>query len=166
MINRRYKSFDRVIYPAIASFRFAFLSAIGIYPGFRKFLYGFYEKFAFGHPGGFKNKEMTLKAYHAWNERVHAVIPADRLLVFKVTEGWDPLCKFLGVPKPSEPFPHANDTESLVAGRRASSRAANLLMAIIALVISWIARRLGLSKPLAVLIFSPAVVAALLPIDW
>ncbi len=33
------------------------------------------------------------------------VIPADRLLVFNVAEGWDPLCQFLEVPVPDTPFP-------------------------------------------------------------
>lgn len=26
-----------------------------------------------------------------------------------LSEGWEPLCGFLGVPVPSEPFPRAND---------------------------------------------------------
>lgn len=26
-----------------------------------------------------------------------------------LSEGWEPLCKFLGVPAPNEPFPRAND---------------------------------------------------------
>ncbi len=37
-------------------------------------------------------------------------------------EGWEPLCKFLGVPVPDEPFPRANDTAEMQAriavGRR------------------------------------------------
>jgi hypothetical protein len=142
------------------------LSALGLDPGLGKILSGFYSKMVFAHPGGFKNKEMTLKAYHAWNERVRAVIPADRLLVFKVTEGWDPLCKFLGVPKPSEPFPHANDTETLVAGRRAGIRATNLLVALLGLLVAGIAVLLGAPWVVAGLMFSPFLVAALLPVDW
>ena len=37
-------------------------------------------------------------------------MPADRLLVFRVQDGWEPLCKFLGreVP-PGIPFPHLNE---------------------------------------------------------
>ena len=38
-------------------------------------------------------------------------IPARRLLVFNVAEGWDPLCRFLGVPVPETPFPRTNSTE-------------------------------------------------------
>jgi hypothetical protein len=45
------------------------------------------------------------------NQAVRAAIAPERLLVFKVEEGWEPLCAFLGVPAPAdEPFPHVNDT--------------------------------------------------------
>ena len=37
-------------------------------------------------------------------------MPADRLLVFEVKEGWTPLCKFLGLPVPDTPFPNVNNT--------------------------------------------------------
>jgi hypothetical protein len=40
---------------------------------------------------------------------VKASIPADRLLVFNVQEGWAPLCEFLGCAVPDEPFPQANE---------------------------------------------------------
>jgi hypothetical protein len=45
------------------------------------------------------------------NEEVKRVIPAERLLVFEAAQGWGPLCQFLGVPVPDEPFPHVNSTE-------------------------------------------------------
>ena len=45
------------------------------------------------------------------NQAVRETIAPDRLLVFDVKEGWEPLCAFLGVPVPAdEPFPHVNDT--------------------------------------------------------
>ena len=40
-------------------------------------------------------------------------IPADQLLVFRVTDGWEPLCKFLGHEVPAEPFPNVNDTKQV-----------------------------------------------------
>ncbi|HEX3432659.1 MAG TPA: sulfotransferase [Solirubrobacteraceae bacterium] len=43
------------------------------------------------------------------HEQVKATIPADRLLVWEVGEGYEPLCEFLDVPVPDEPLPHAND---------------------------------------------------------
>jgi creatinine amidohydrolase/Fe(II)-dependent formamide hydrolase-like protein len=41
-------------------------------------------------------------------------VPADRLLVWEAREGWEPLCDFLEVPVPREPFPHANDRETFL----------------------------------------------------
>jgi hypothetical protein len=40
------------------------------------------------------------------------VVPADKLLVFEIKEGWTPLCAFLGVPVPEgKPFPRLNDAQ-------------------------------------------------------
>ena len=43
------------------------------------------------------------------NREVEEVVPSERLLVWSVEEGWGPLCKFLEVPVPQQPFPHVND---------------------------------------------------------
>jgi hypothetical protein len=43
------------------------------------------------------------------NAEVTASIPADRLLVWSVTDGWEPLCEFLEVPVPEIAMPHLND---------------------------------------------------------
>ncbi|WP_348626194.1 sulfotransferase [Mesorhizobium sp. L2C067A000] len=40
-------------------------------------------------------------------------MPPEKLLVFKVSDGWAPLCGFLGVALPNEPFPNLNDRESV-----------------------------------------------------
>ena len=50
-----------------------------------------------------------IKKYEA---DVKAAVPADKLLVFEATQGWEPLCKFLGVSIPSEPCPHLNKKEN------------------------------------------------------
>lgn len=46
-------------------------------------------------------------------ENVKNYVSKDRLLVFDVKEGWNPLCKFLEVPVPNAPFPWENDTAEL-----------------------------------------------------
>ena len=48
------------------------------------------------------------KRYNEHNERVKAIIPASKLLVFNVKQGWGPLCHFLGVEVPSREFPREN----------------------------------------------------------
>jgi len=45
------------------------------------------------------------------NQEVIDTIPASRLLVYSPKEGWEPLCEFLGVPVPPEPFPRVNSLE-------------------------------------------------------
>lgn len=61
-----------------------------------------------GFPAGL-NVDGLKRAFVAHNDAVRAAIPPDRLLVFEVKEGWAPLCEFLGVPAPTDPFPRTNN---------------------------------------------------------
>jgi len=51
-----------------------------------------------------------------WNEQVKSTVPADRLLVWYPTDGWEPLCSFLEVDVPDEPLPRVNDKMSFREG--------------------------------------------------
>ncbi|MDT3438822.1 MULTISPECIES: sulfotransferase family protein [unclassified Pseudofrankia] len=76
--------------------------------------------------GRFADKDHALRVYEEHVAKVTREIPADRLLVFNVTEGWEPLCIFLGVPVPAEPFPRLNDRgafATLQQARRAGASA-------------------------------------------
>ena len=53
------------------------------------------------------------KKYNEHNDRVQAVIPKEKLLVYNVKQGWGPLCEFLGVDVPSQEFPRANVASSV-----------------------------------------------------
>jgi hypothetical protein len=55
------------------------------------------------------DKAKAVARYNAYVDEVIAAVPPDRLLVFKVTDGWGPLCRFLGVEEPDTPFPNLND---------------------------------------------------------
>jgi hypothetical protein len=61
--------------------------------------------------GGRFDKEHVIDVYRRHNETVKREAPKDRLLVYDVPEGWQPLCDFLGVPVPAAPFPKVNTTE-------------------------------------------------------
>ena len=61
-----------------------------------------------GFPGGL-DRDGLIESFVAHNEAVKAVIPASQLLVFEVKQGWGPLCEFLEVLAPDEPFPRTND---------------------------------------------------------
>ncbi len=63
--------------------------------------------------GRFQNRGHALRVFAAHQRAVQETVPPQRLLVFDVKQGWEPLCEFLGIPAPKgEPFPHVNDAES------------------------------------------------------
>lgn len=68
------------------------------------------ERYLWGRQfqGDFKNKAKAIEIYNRFNDEVRAFVPADQLLEFRVSDGWEPLCNFLGVPVPVEPFPFKN----------------------------------------------------------
>ncbi|HEY2160318.1 MAG TPA: sulfotransferase [Solirubrobacteraceae bacterium] len=53
-------------------------------------------------------------AMERFNQEVQETVPADRLLVWSVGDGWEPLCEFLELPAPDTPFPHLNDSKVFV----------------------------------------------------
>jgi hypothetical protein len=53
--------------------------------------------------------EHATGVYEEHNAAVRDAIPADRLLTIAPGAGWGPLCGFLGVAEPTEPYPHLND---------------------------------------------------------
>ncbi len=60
--------------------------------------------------GEIDDKDHVLGVYRRHNEAVKAELPTNRLLTYDVSEGWEPLCEFLGVPIPDEDFPRTNTT--------------------------------------------------------
>jgi hypothetical protein len=65
--------------------------------------------------GRFADEEYALRVFEEHNRSVRDEADPDRLLVFEVGQGWQPLCEFLGVPAPDEPFPHVNDRSTFGA---------------------------------------------------
>jgi hypothetical protein len=54
---------------------------------------------------------VLMAAHDRWNADVRATAPPDRLLQMRAADGWEPLCRALGVPVPDEPFPWVNRRE-------------------------------------------------------
>lgn len=57
----------------------------------------------------FADREAGLRAFDRRIADVRAALPAERVLVYEVKDGWEPLCDFLGLRAPEMPFPRAND---------------------------------------------------------
>ena len=62
---------------------------------------------------GAKSDEERKNKFNEWNQSVIDYVPKDRLLVYQVKEGWEPICKLLNVPIPKIPFPYLNKTKNM-----------------------------------------------------
>ena len=58
--------------------------------------------------GGRTDREGILAAYRANTKAAQALEAEGRALVFRSRDGWGPLCDFLGVEVPDEPYPKTN----------------------------------------------------------
>jgi hypothetical protein len=61
-----------------------------------------------GFRGELDDPDHGVVIFNAHTEEVKATIDPDRLLVFDVSEGWEPLCAFLDKPVPATAFPRIN----------------------------------------------------------
>ncbi|MBL6690782.1 MAG: sulfotransferase family protein [Pseudomonadales bacterium] len=53
----------------------------------------------------------VIARFNEHNQAVINEVEPERLLVFEAKDGWEPLCKFLEVPEPEDPYPRMNTTE-------------------------------------------------------
>jgi hypothetical protein len=60
--------------------------------------------------GRFEDRAHAIEVFNRHNDTVRRRVPTERLIVHEVKDGWKPLAQMLGVPEPTTPFPHLNDT--------------------------------------------------------
>ena len=81
---------------------------------------------------------------------IKRITPKDRLLIYKIEDGWEPLCKFLDKPVPGVPFPRVNETKAVQekinlyiteSYKRTTIKfikiAAPMLVVLVAALVSW-----------------------------
>ncbi|MFV1988299.1 MAG: sulfotransferase family protein [Gemmatimonadota bacterium] len=61
--------------------------------------------------GRMGDRDFMVSYFERRNEEIQAALPAQRLLVYEVSEEWEPLCDFLELPVPDTPFPRINTRE-------------------------------------------------------
>src|SRR3954453_4385256 len=57
--------------------------------------------------GSTEDAALAIEVLAMHEREVKEAIPTERLLVYEVSQGWEPLCRFLGVNVPEVPFPSA-----------------------------------------------------------
>jgi hypothetical protein len=70
------------------------------YPMLNKFFETFFR-------GDFPNKGKQVYEDHV--AEVRSLVPPENLLEYKISDGWGPLCEFLGEEVPDTAFPRGND---------------------------------------------------------
>ena len=63
------------------------------------------------YDGRVHDRDHMVAAFERHTENVRREIPAERLLIHHVEQGWEPLCAFLDVPVPSAAFPRVNSRD-------------------------------------------------------
>ncbi len=88
--------------------------------------------------GRFEDRAHAIEVFNRNTEQVKAGVSPERLLVFQATDGWEPLCTFLGVPVPEGPYPHVNEAADLKRLLKVVRALRWLPHAVVALVVAWI----------------------------
>ena len=103
-----YESTIDTIYFTESRWQFKFLS---LFTPFAKKMRNMSSKLIWqrSHKGTMEDRKAALARYQEHIDEIKAAVPADKLLIFKVDQGWGPLCDFLGVEAPDKPFPNVND---------------------------------------------------------
>ena len=80
-----------------------------------------------------QGKEASVKFYNKWVQDVKDTVPENQLLVHHARDGWEPLCKFIGVPIPDQPYPRVNDTERMLKNLARTHFYGHVLLTVIIL---------------------------------
>ena len=59
------------------------------------------------------DRAKMVEYFNAWNQSVIDEVPPDKLLIHRSSDGWEPLCAFLGAAVPPEPYPRVNSREEM-----------------------------------------------------
>jgi hypothetical protein len=73
-----------------------------------------------------KDHDACVAKFESHNAEVRAEVDPSRLLVWRATDGWEPLCAALGLPVPDEPFPRVNTREEWAARNADVQKTASL----------------------------------------
>lgn len=64
----------------------------------------------------------AMAGYERWLGDVRAGVNPERLIEWQPGDGWEPICRALGVPVPNRPFPHENSTADYAARKEMRAR--------------------------------------------
>jgi hypothetical protein len=75
----------------------------------------FFASFLGGLRAHMQDRAYMTDYFRRHTEEVKRTIPPERLLIYEAGQGWEPLCKFLGVKVPEAPYPNENTRADFIA---------------------------------------------------
>lgn len=91
------------------------------------------------HEGTMSDHDTAIAHYNQHIRQVKSTVPPDRLLVYSVDQGWEPLCEFLNVQVPDGEFPNVNDRGEIRKAIRQMTKGAYTILGAGALVLTGLA---------------------------
>lgn len=76
---------------------------------------GFFNSFLGPLTDHLDDRAFLTAYFRRHTDEVKAATPPAQLLVYEVGQGWEPLCAFLGVPFPDQPYPSENNRAEFIA---------------------------------------------------
>ena len=109
--NSWYESFSDTVMEANKSLRYKIARLVHGHA-----IYQLMKKTFVGMLGtNLSDRQHIIKVFEHHNADVLKHVPAERLLIYHVEQGWKPLCDFLNIPMPEDlPFPHFNEREKML----------------------------------------------------
>lgn len=68
------------------------------------------------------DRDEVMAGYERWLGEVRAKVASERLVEWEPGDGWEPICRALGLPVPDLPFPHENSTADYLARKETRAR--------------------------------------------
>jgi len=75
----------------------------------------FFRSFTKPFAAHLHDRDFLIDYFQRHTEAVKAAFPPERLLVYELGQGWEPLCAFLGLPVPEQPYPSENSRAEFIA---------------------------------------------------
>lgn len=82
----------------------------------------FFKSFMKGFRAHMHDRAYMTDYFRRHTDEVKRTIAPERLLVYEAGQGWEPLCKFLGVKVPREPYPSENSRDEFIARRKSATK--------------------------------------------
>lgn len=87
--------------------------------------------YALGWDVDITDDDQCAQAFDRRIDEITQTIPAERLLIYRISDGWEPLCRFLNLPIPNVPFPHANSRDDMQLMFDTMRRRRNMMLLIV-----------------------------------